>query len=149
MIGGLGSSGKGNNQSNLVECRGLGVGVGEVENQLAWRGRWPWKDKEERDNHIFRGGRNDPVLMGHIVVGPGALPPLGIDVLPWLVGILENECKAFFPPKAKVLIVGRQVENVFAKVDTEGPGAIVVDLNGEGDIGNAVFFFNDGSLRLE
>ena len=148
MIGRLGATGKWNDQSKFVEGRSLGVGVGKVENQLPRR-RWRTGKDEEKGHHLFGNGGNDPVLMGHIVVGPAALPSRGVDVLPGLVGILEDECIALLSPKPKVLIVGCEVKDVLPEMDAKRSGAFVLDLNGKIDIGDSVFGFNDGGLRIE
>ncbi len=146
MIGRLGSPGEGNSQAKVVECRRLGVGVGKVKNQLARGGRGTGKNKEKRYDR-FRDGRYDPVMMRHIVVGPGALPILGIDRVPGLVGVLENECIALVAPKTEVLIVGREIKQVAPKVNPECPGAFVFDFDRQVNVGNAVLFLDDGRLR--
>ena len=119
-----------------------------MKNQLAGRGRGTRKNKEKGHN-LFGNGRNNPVLVGHVMVGPLRLPSSGIDILPRLVGILEDKGITLFPPKTKVLVVGRQVKNIFPKMDPKGSGALVLDFDRQIDIGDAVFFLNCGSLRIE
>ena len=83
------------------------------------------------------------------MVGPLRLPPSRIDVLPGLVGILEDKGIALFSPKTEVLVVGRQVKNIFPKMNPKGSGALVLNFDRQIDIGDAVFFLNCGRLRIE
>jgi hypothetical protein len=48
-----------------------------------------------------------------------------------------------------VLVVGRQVKNILPKMNPKGSGALVLNFDRQIDIGDAVFFLNCGSLRIE
>lgn len=48
-----------------------------------------------------------------------------------------------------MLVVGRQVENVLPKMDPECSGSLVLDLNWQEDVGDAILLLDGGSLGLE
>lgn len=83
------------------------------------------------------------------MIGPPGFPGYGVEIFEGLVGILENEPVALFSSQTEVLVVGRKVQNVFAKVDAKGPGPLVRNLDRKKDKCNPVLFLHDRCTRLE
>ena len=104
-----------------------------------WRGA---REDEEKRNDFLRDGGNDPVLMGHVMVGPVCLPGGRIEILERFARVFEHELVALLSPQPEMLVIGGQVEDVFPEVDSKGPGSLVLDLDREKNVCDPVFFFH-------
>ena len=87
--------------------------------------------------------------MRHVVVGPVGLPGGRVKILEGFAGIFKHELVALFPSQPEMLVIGRQIKDVFPEMNSQGPGSLVLDFDRKKNIGNPVFLFHHRGGQME